>query len=557
MSPKNRKRPVQPAPPPPRAKVVDTSDLLAGQWTIPIILALVHLTIALFAFHAAPFTGGDDATYISLARSLIQGHGYTDIWDPSARPETVYPPIFPVIVAGGLLSGLSVSVGLKLMMVAISSGAVFLSCVWLRRETTPYVALAAGLLLAISPEIIEEGREVLSDATFWLFSIGAVLAWRRYALLSADSRKEAVAWPGMSAAIASALTVAAYFTRSAGLPLLIAALLWLGIRKDRKSIAILLAMAVPLIVAWWLRARDSASASYISSFMLVNPYVPAKGTIGLHDAFARVARNFFQYRRYHVPRVFGIASESLILGTILIGLAVAGWAERTRRPGLAEMWTVAYVGLVLLWPVEWAAPRFLLPLIPVLCLYLSEGVAAAASFTPRPKVAGAIILATAVTMILPNVRKEIEAGAKCRADYEAGDEFPCISSNMRDFFVAASSARNRLPAGSVVLTRKPTVFFLYSGYRSVLYPLSPDADSLFKAARLNRAQFLLIDKLSDLSPMYLVPVLRARNEDFCIMSELSQPNVLFARIEPGAFPAPPGSKPHTLGRCPPAALPSA
>src|SRR6478672_3118550 len=153
-----------------------TDSLTHSKWKIPAALALLHLAVAIAAFHPTPFTGGDDATYISLARSLIQRHDYTDVWDPALPAQTLYPPIFPAIVAIGLLMGLSVTVGLKLMMVFLSSMAVFVSSVWLWRAAKPGVAIGAGVLVALSPEIIGLGRQVLSDTPFWLFTMLALLA---------------------------------------------------------------------------------------------------------------------------------------------------------------------------------------------------------------------------------------------------------------------------------------------------------------------------------------------------------------------------------------------
>lgn len=62
-------------------------------------LAVLHLILALLAFHQTPLEGGDDVMYVSLAKSLISGHGYVAIWDPAQMRHTRYPPVFPVVVA--------------------------------------------------------------------------------------------------------------------------------------------------------------------------------------------------------------------------------------------------------------------------------------------------------------------------------------------------------------------------------------------------------------------------------------------------------------------------
>src|SRR5512140_2410931 len=98
MSRRRRKPPARTTPSAAASKQADapawTHSLTQSKWKIPAALALLHLAIAIAAFPPTPFTGGDDATYISLARSLIQRHDYTDIWDPSLPPHTLYPPVF-------------------------------------------------------------------------------------------------------------------------------------------------------------------------------------------------------------------------------------------------------------------------------------------------------------------------------------------------------------------------------------------------------------------------------------------------------------------------------
>src|SRR5690606_39598449 len=81
--------------------------------TVPLVAAilLLHLLLALLAFDPTPFTGGDNAGYIALARSLLERGAYVDLYDPAAPPHTQYPPAFPAVVAAALAAGLTPWVG--------------------------------------------------------------------------------------------------------------------------------------------------------------------------------------------------------------------------------------------------------------------------------------------------------------------------------------------------------------------------------------------------------------------------------------------------------------
>lgn len=522
--------------------------LVSSEWIGPLALALIHLVLALMSYQQAPFTGGDDATYISLARSLIERHDYRDIWDPALPLHTQYPPIFPLIVAGGLLAGLVPQEGLKILMIFISTGAVFASCLWLRRVTTPGIAFCAGFFIVISPEIIWLGQEVLSDPLFWLFAMLALIAWRR-AERSRDKVNEAM--PAAAVVVATALTLAGYFTRSAGAPLLLAVFLWLLLRKQYRAIGIVIAMSAPLIFLWWLRGHGHGAGGYLAPFVAVDPYNPARGHVTPTILMERVAENISVYAQSHLARlVFGSMRTGVIFGVSFAAAVLWGWGRRVHeRIGLAEVWLPIYLALVLLWPVAWAGARFLFPVVPLLALYVGVTIADLAKAASHPRIfAGALLLAGIVT-VNPALRRQIKIGAACRERFYSGEQFPCISPAFADFFETAENARGKLPPRSVVLSRKPTIFYAHSGYQSVLYPLSPVPDSLFNLAKRAGAQYVVVDQINDLAPKYLHPILLARRDDFCIIRDLSTENAAFARIQIGGPPQKAGTAPNSFRTC--------
>jgi hypothetical protein len=507
----------------------------AGPWAGPVTLALLHLVLALLAFHQGPFTGGDDATYISLARSLIFRHDYTDVWDPALPPHTQYPPVFAGIVAIGLLFGLTPAVGLKLMMIVISTAAVLVSCIWIRRNSTAGVAFCAGFFIAVSPEITRLGREVLSDAPFWLFAILALTAWQNADVASSSHAKGRMPWSWV--VLATAATLGAYFTRSAGVPLLVATLIWLGWRRQPRAILIVVGLAVPVILAWWLRGRAHGGGGYLGPFLSVDPYDPSRGTVSLRDLIVRIIENAKRYAAWHLPRlVFGSPRTGFVFGTAFAAAMTFGWVRRMRKPSLPEIWFPLYLGLVLLWPVTWAGARFLLPVVPLIALYVADTIDVVAEYASHPRLFAAAILLAGVITIQSAVRRQILEGRICRERYEAGQQFPCTRPMFSDFFTTAERTRGKRPPNAVVISRKPTLFFLYSGYRSRLYPLSAVPDSLFDLAKRIGAHYLIVDQISDLAPKYLHPVLLARRDDFCVVPSLSTVNAVFMKIEIGGPP---------------------
>src|SRR5205085_2189714 len=93
-------------------------------------------------------------------------------------------------------------------------------------------------------------------------------------------------------AIAVLATVLAYFTRSAGLPLVIAAIAWLAWRQRWKHLAIFAGVLLPLMFLWWLRAHNlKGGVDYVQQFWSVNPYAPELGRAHIADLFTRAWDN--------------------------------------------------------------------------------------------------------------------------------------------------------------------------------------------------------------------------------------------------------------------------
>jgi hypothetical protein len=138
----------------------------------------------------------------------------------------------------------------------------------------------------------------------------------------------------------------------------------------------------------------------------------------------------------------------------------------------------------------------------------------------------------------------------CRAAAAAGRTYRCIEQPWRDFFLLAHGLRGKLPAGSAVINRKPTLFYALSGYPGRMYPLTlVPRDTFFNAAREVKATYVVIDQIEDLAPIYLHPVLLARRDDFCVVGAVSRENAALARIAPGGPPRPADAPPNAFRPC--------
>lgn len=526
-----------PAPAPPAgarlAQVVRTA-VRNRPLALAAALVALHVALALLTFEPQPHTGGDNAAYITLGRSLLDGR-YAELWEPGAPPHIKYPPVFPGVLAIALALGLQPWVQLKLVVLAFSATAVAFSFLWTRARGHTGLALGVGLLLAVAPGILREGRWILSDVPFWAFTMVALWAFER---LKPDDHARF--------AIAAGATLLAYFTRSAGIPLVVAALVWLAWRRHWRQLAVLaIAIGVPAVL-WTVRSRLVGGGAYVSEFWLINPYQPALGTIGPADLLARIVENVGRYVSIHLPILLSGRQPTgfLLLSVTMVLVGVYGWAARLREARAAELFLPLYLGLIFIWPAVWSGERFLLPALPALLVFAGTGLGRLVRrLAPRHDfVAGAAAVSLIALLTLPAHSHGARIGSECRSRYVAGEPYACLPGpHWFDFFRLAEVSAQALPDDAVVLSRKPRLYYVLSGRAGRTYPfVTDDGAAFFAAAEDLGARYVVFDRLDAVSDRYLRPVLLRRPDAFCLLRvEQLSGTVLFGIRDEAARRAPP------------------
>ncbi len=497
-------------------------------------LVLVHLAVAGWVFDPTPFTGGDNAGYVVLARSLLQLHAYRDLYDPALPVHTQYPPVFPLIIAGASLVGIRSWVQLKVLTIGFSALAVGFTYLFLRRRGRPWVAVAAALLVALAPGVLRLSHLELSDVPFWFFTMLALWGWQRLPRRG-----------GGRLALAIAATLLAYFTRSAGLPLAVASLAWLAYRRRWRQLAALAAVILPLAFLWWLRAHLHHGVDYARYFLYVDPYDPARGLIGPLDLVKRVGDNGKAYIGTQLPMLLFSQTGGLFLG-VSTGIAVfafVGWLRRLRRPAVAEAFFPLYVGLVFIWPSVWAGERFLLPVLPLLLAYTGEALVAGIGRLGRSAAAPVAAAATAlvVVVMVPPLAQAAQNGRYCTAAYRDGRPMACLPAQWQGFFEMGDWSRTHLPPGAVVLSRKPRLFYVYSGHRGRTLPFTRDPGEFLARAREAGARYVVFDETDAIATTYLLPVVQQQPGWFCLLQGFGAETGAILGILAGPQRSPPPS----------------
>ena len=475
------------------------------------VVALVHLAIALPALNPAPHNGGDNAGYLSLAHSLATGAGYVEAWDPALAPHTKYPPLYPALLAGAMGLGAEAWITFKLLSLLLVTVSVTVCFAWVRDRHGVVMATGVLAVLAFSPAFLWSTNWILSDPLFLALTLACLWSFHR---------SEHVAAPWRWILAGCVFAILSTFTRTAGLPLVLAVGAVLGLARHWRALAGFVVAFVAPSVFWWLRSRARSEAQYISEFWMIDPYQPDLGQAGIGDLVARVLENLQGYVLVHIPAGLSPWSGGALtaLGLVLMATALAGWVARIGvRWTVVELFTPLYFGLILLWPAVWSGDRFALPLYPLVLFYAGEAVLRGARrVDPRlPLAAGAIAVAVLLVPSMQSWGQSVSRAIACRGVVRQAGPFACYAEGYRQFVTASRWLGENVPDGSAVFSRKPRILYTLSGVRSRTYPLNSDPDRFFREAREVGVSYVVLDRVDGLGEAYVGAVVRDRPWAFC------------------------------------------
>ncbi len=416
----------------------------AARWAAPaaaVLVALLHA--AALGDGPGPTYGDDWALYLLHARGLAEGRPYADTGflvnplNPWFSPQR-YPPGFslllaPVYAAAGLDFR-----ALKGVVVLGLAGTLLLLARLARRDLSPAAAAGVVVLAGLHPFVWTFRDDLLPDLPFTSLCLLALALGERAA--AADLRPaERAAW----CAAAVAAVAAAVATRSIGVVLVPALAVALLLRARRPGLALLAGGAAGATLLAALLALTPAGSAYVSQLRgLAEVY----GTSALLPGPERARGAGYALATLWANGYWDGGAKAVALGTML--LAALGLAPRLRRPSAHEVFFVAYLCAVLLWPA--ADPRYFLPVLPLYVLYGVLGARRAWRAGARPARAAVALAALAMAATLAGRYAALAAAPP--GDGRVGAEAMALYRHLR----------GHTPAGARFMAVRPRALALYA-----------------------------------------------------------------------------------------------
>jgi len=450
------------------------------------IVLSIYIFAQIYSFNDMLSEAGDNAKYIILAKSMLQGTGYREINDPNMPEHLGSPPFFSIMLIPIIaLFGINISI-LKIYMIGLSILTLFIVYVVINKLGGKYVALTITSMMAFSFQYFHWSHRIMSEVPFILFSFLTF-----YYLLKEK---------GWHVILFMLITI---LTKATSIVLIPTVVIYLLLKKKYKYAFIIFFCTSFIFGLWVMHNTQYTSLNYINSYKYVDPYNPERGLITFTGLFNRAYRsglnyinNFshmiFHYNEIIYPSFFLI--DALILLPMVFGFVMLILQKKYFFP----LYFTFFMGILLIYP--WQTIRFVVPLMPVVYYFLIYGILNMIKLFKenvsfKTKYLFYVILVCLVLLQLPSFLLKINM-----------DKNYTYDEPMQKYKLIAEWAKDNVEDDAVILARKPYLFYIWSGGKHTrLYPYSTSSGVWWQA--IINSDYLVYDELSSTTQLYLNPVI--------------------------------------------------
>jgi len=464
----------------------------------PVFLILLNILLIFCIFDPRLFLGGDNVTFIILARSLLDGQGYRDLSQAEAPVFIGSPPGYPVFLMLLMLifGDLAGVILLKLASVVLSSITLYFFYRLLRLSFDNKIfIIMTSLFVVVNFNILYPNQLELSDVLFNTFLFASL-----YFFMSKGKY-------GESAGIF--LAVLATYTRYAGIVLVFALLAYLLVKKKLKKFWQYGLLSFALILPWAIYVF--AHGFTLTDILTGAPYVAERKLITLAELLQRWVYNFKFYFFGLFPQdLLGWLSPPVWIGIMATIVIIIGFYLKIRAKFTAlESYSIFYFMLIISWPQVWSAERYILPIIYFMGLYFAY--ALFKILKPRIFALALSLLilynASVIFRRIPLTYQRVQA----QLEGKISRYYP---SDWLAFFLCCNWINRNLPDQAIIVSRKPNMVYFQTGNQGFVYPFSTDKEYVLEQIR--KADYILIDNFewTNATQVFLYPAMLKHPEYF-------------------------------------------
>lgn len=474
---------------------------------------------------------GDNASYITLARNMSQGFGYSGVTVDGVKPASHFPPGYSFILSIWMRLGIDNLLFFKyLNAIFLFISLCLLFVVFSRVTKHVWLVFSSIILCCFSTQLLHFAGMAMSEMSYMFFTVFGIFALWKYS----EEEKKWYSSPWFWIAIVSAMC--AYHIRSVGMALMLSIVIFFLFRKEWIAAGASLASEIVLMLPWILRNKHYGLESrYFGTIMTVNPWRPEEGTISSVGEFIeKMWTNIDQTVIAGFPQVlFPYAVQEtnepsgtwdIIIGLLVLAVVVWGAWNTGKLRWLMLALLAGNIGLFALWHGG-NGTRYVAPIIPLVYLFFYNGVFHLFKLLFKDKLADdtrwALVL---LFLVMPMVKPLQEMHKVSAQPYHPA---------YRNYFHMAKEMNAKLPKGTMVICRKPELFTYYApNLFAANYRFDTNPDSVIVNMVQKKADYVILEQLGYSStPRYLYPAIQARPQLFPLVWHLEKPDTYLLKFE--------------------------
>ena len=536
------------------------------------IVYLVIISVVFFINYNLTFDekinlNGDNISYYSLGKALSEGKGFTNTIALNESPHSHFPPGYPFFIATLMKCGISSIHAMKVANgVLLFASLILFYFILAHFARSRHVAFAAVLFAALHTQLLGFACIMMSEMLFIFFACLTLLMILYFPpdKLFVDPKKR---WKDILILCALAICLSCiYLIRTMGLAIILSAIAYFGVFmlqklfllfKNRKNqelarqnkLAFLKYGLVFLITvvsflapktAWDMRNKKIGGKidSYDSIFLAKKNGAKIETWSEWKDRLKNNTSNYitkyiptsvFQYKIDvdYYPTETGKfpSSKEWILGGLFLLFLI--FSVIKCRDGLILAFYIGATFLVLLvWQEQYGGLRYMIPIIPFLVFLFFNGVEKLVALLLRPVkkvkpfIPQIVVLFLCCYFMYPayiKAQNELRKTAKIRSWEKFNDP------KMNNYLAACKFCKESLPDSIRVVTRKPEIFYMFSGYKkSTNFPWNIEPDSVISFLKNRQTTHVILDDWFRHAYVTLFPAVQKYPEKFKILTMIGK-----------------------------------
>lgn len=478
----------------------DTNDIYFG-----VILA-VTLVFGLLLFNLRIDEGGDDSTYICRAMDVVASGTYPTFQGP------LYPWFLAIFVA---FCGPNLLVLKLTSLVCVLCGhSVFYKVT--RKKINPKLLLAVLGLMSFNSLYLFFASQTYSESLYALVQY----IFMGFLLRMEDKDLEKITIKSVLSVVlpVAICIVCGYLIRTVGVFWLVAAIVYLCLRKRYRS-AIVLFCTTIVTLGLWMGVKtavwgESKGQSQIAQLTQKHPYEVEQGQETIGGYFERFGVNSEKYLSKHLMRIAGFKEyndrELSVFGTILIYLvffygAYKAYVRKNKIVLLcaimaATMMGVTFFALQALWDqyrliIPYIIVSYVVLLYAIYQLFLLLGEKAA-------KIGVGAVIVISALLSFGQTKQKIDL-MQLKTNL-SGNMLYGYTPDWYNYLGMCQAVATELPEDAFVACRKPNMARIYAGgkkFHGIYNFQSEDPDELFNALKERGVTHIILASLRR-DPLY-------------------------------------------------------